>query len=150
MIEKIFPLRHQQVFGSDEPFVRFSNPANVAISFLDGNRDHLLDEARSELMRQECKVETLNICIGEIQRQTYSQRLELEDVHFGYEESRREQCRLQEELVMKEKALRDTQITSIHEMEELKSSHEFSVQKLREIHDTMQRLTSQVQDLQER
>ena len=58
-----------------------------------------------------------------------------------------EQFRLQEELVMKEKALRDTQIRSIHEMEELKSSHEFSVQKLRESHDTIQRLTSQIQEV---
>ena len=46
-----FSLRHQQVFGSKELFIRFSNPANVAQSLLDGNRDHLLAEARSELMK---------------------------------------------------------------------------------------------------
>ena len=56
---------------------------------------------------------------------------------------------------MKEKELRDTQIRSIHEMGELKRAQElrvdeFSGQKLRESHDTMQRLTSQVQELQER
>ena len=56
---------------------------------------------------------------------------------------------------MKEKALRDTQIRSIHEMEELKRDQklrvdEFSVQKLRESHDTIQKLTSQIQELQER
>ena len=38
----VFSLRHQQVFGSTEPFIRFSNPANVAKSHLDGNRDHML------------------------------------------------------------------------------------------------------------
>ena len=59
----------------------------------------MLAEARSELVKQECKVGSLNTCIGELQRQTYSQRLELEDAHFGYEQSRREQVRLQEELV---------------------------------------------------
>ena len=48
-----FPLRHHQGFGSNEPFIRFSNPANVAKSLLVGNRDHLLAEARSELMKQE-------------------------------------------------------------------------------------------------
>ena len=48
-----FLQRHQQVFGSTEPFFRFSNPPNVAKSLLDGNRDHLLAEARSELMKQE-------------------------------------------------------------------------------------------------
>ena len=50
-----FSSRHQQVLGSNEPFFRFSNPANVAKSLLDVNRDHLLAEVRSELMKQEYK-----------------------------------------------------------------------------------------------
>ena len=103
-----FSWRHQQVFGSNEPFIRVSNRANVAKSLLDGNRDHLLAEARSELMKQEYKAESLNICINELQQQTYAQRLALEDAHLGNAESRRERVGLQEELVMKEKALRDT------------------------------------------
>ena len=50
--------------------------------------------------------------------------------HHGCVESRREQVGLQEELVMEEKALRHTQIRSIHEMgaQELRVD-EFSVQK---------------------
>ena len=85
-------------------------------------------------------MESLNTCISLLQQQTYAQRLELEDAHFGYAESRREQVRLQEELVMKEQALRDTQIRCIHEMGELKRAQElqvdeFSVQNLRESHD---------------
>ena len=48
-----FSVRHQQVFGSNEPSIRFSNPANVAKSLVDGNRDHLLADTRSELMKQE-------------------------------------------------------------------------------------------------
>ena len=80
-------------------------------------------------------MESLIDCITELQQQTCAQRLELEDAHFGYEECRREQVRLQEELAMKEKALRDTQIRSIHEMGELKRvqelrGDEFSAQKL--------------------
>ena len=51
----------------------------------------MLAGARSELMKQECKVDTLSTCIRELQRETYSQRLELEDAHCGREESRREQ-----------------------------------------------------------
>ena len=109
-VREDFPLRHQQVFWINEPFFRFSNPVNVAKSLLDGDRDHLLAEARSELMRQEYKVESLNACISELQQQTHGQRLELEDAHFGYAESRREQVRQQEELVLKKKALRGTQI----------------------------------------
>ena len=72
-------------------------------------------------------METLNTCINKLQQQTYAQRLELEDAHFGYEESRREQVRLQEELVMKENALRDIQIRSAHEMGELKRAQELRV-----------------------
>ena len=94
-------------------------------------------------------VESLNTCISELQWQTSSRRLDLEDAHFGNAEYRREQVRLQEELVMREKALRDTQIRSIHEMEELRRALELrvdepSVQILRESHDTIQSLTSQI------
>ena len=71
-------LKHQQVFGSNEPIFRFSNPANVAKSLLDGNRDHLLTQARSELMQHEHQVGSLNTCsINELQQQTYAQRLEI-------------------------------------------------------------------------
>ena len=59
-MEKIFPLRHQQFFGSSEPFFRFSNLVNSAESLLDVNRDHMLAEARSELVKQESKVDFLN------------------------------------------------------------------------------------------
>ena len=63
--------------------------------------------------------------------------------------------RLQEELSMKEKAIRDTQIRSMHEMGEMKRAQElradeFPTQKLKESHETIQSLTSQVHELQER
>ena len=60
-------------------------------------------------MKQEHKVESLNYCINEVPQQAYAQRLDLENAHHGYVESRREQVPLQQELVMKEKALRETQ-----------------------------------------
>ena len=55
---------------------------------------------------------------------------------------------------MKEKVLRDTQIRSMHEMGEMKRAHELrvdevSVQTLRENHETTQKLTSQLQEMQE-
>ena len=43
------------------------------------NRDHLLTHTRSELVKQEHKVGSLNTCTCELQQQTYAQRLELED-----------------------------------------------------------------------
>ena len=52
-----------------------------------------------------------------------------------------------------ERALRNTRIRKIHEMDELRRDQEmrvdeFSIQKLRESHATIQELTSQIQDLQ--
>ena len=84
---------------------KFTHPEK---SLLEGHRDPMLAEAKSELMKQEYKVESLNTCISELQQQTYAQRLELEDAHHGYVESRRQQVRLQEELVMKERKLFET------------------------------------------
>ena len=106
-------------------------------------------------MKQEHKVESHNSCVNELQPQTYAQRLELQDARHGYVESRREQVRLQEKLDMKEKEFRDTQIRSMHEIGEMKKAQElrvdeFSVQKLRESHVTIQKLTSQLQEMQER
>ena len=68
----------------------------------------MLAEARSELMKQENKVESLDTFMSEHQQQIYAQRLDLEDAHHGYVESQREQVRLQEELVMKKTAFRVT------------------------------------------
>ena len=121
---------------------RFATPANIGKSLLAGNKDHVLNEARSELMKQEHQVESPNSCIDELQKQAYAQRLELENAHHGHIESRKEQSRLQEELSMKEKPLRETQIRSMHEMGEMKRAQELRVDelsalKLRESHQTI-------------
>ena len=142
------------VLSANESVFRDANPANVAKSLLEGNRDHLLAQARAELMKQH-KVEPLNNCTGDLQQEACAQRLDLENTHHGYVESRREQVRLQEEFGMKEKALRETQIRNIHEIGEMKRVQElrvdeFSVQRWRESHESIQRLTSQIQELQER
>ena len=55
---------------------------------------------------------------------------------------------------MKENALRETEIRNVHEMGEMKRAQElrvdeFSVQKMRERHETVQKLTSQMQEMQE-
>ena len=110
---------------------------------------------KQEMFQVADKVESLNNCIDEHQQQAYAQRLDFENAHHGYVESRREQVRLQEELSMKVKALRETQMRSMHEMTEMKRAQElrvdkFSAQKLRESHETLLKLTAQVQELQER
>ena len=94
-------------------------------------------------------------CSASVLGQAHSHRLELHSVNCGYEESRREQARLHEELAHCEKALRDTRIRNIHEVEELKRAQEmrideFSRCELRESHAIMTKLTLQIQELQER
>ena len=84
--------------------------SNLRESLLAGNNDHLLNQARSDLATQELHVESLNKCIGEVQRQTEEERLALQDAQHGFVESRREQVRRQEDLSMKDKVLRNTQI----------------------------------------
>ena len=80
----------------------------------------MLNQARSDLAKRDLHVESLNKCIGELQRQTEEQRLALQDAQHGFVESRREHVRLQEELSIKEKVLRNTQIRNVHQVEKLR------------------------------
>ena len=133
--------------GSKEPgnqmkrsIFKNADPSNLGWSLREGNKDHLLSQARW----------VRNIKLNK----TCAQRLELQDAQHGYIESRREQVRLQEELSTKEKVLRDTEIRSVHVMGEMKRAQELrvddvSVRKLRENHETIQQLTSQLQEMQE-
>ena len=44
----------------------------------------IFKQARSELVRQEHQVGSLNSCIHEFQQQAYAQGLELRDAHHGH------------------------------------------------------------------
>ena len=77
--------------GSEEPgsqlnssIFKHADPLNLGRSRLEGNKDLLLSQARSELIKQEHKVESLNNCISELQQQADAQRLELQDAQHGY------------------------------------------------------------------
>ena len=83
---------------SEEPGNQFvssvlknADPSNVGRSLLEGNKDHLLSQARSETMKQEDQVESLNNLTSELQQQTCAPILEPQDAQHGYVESRREQ-----------------------------------------------------------
>ena len=82
-------------FGGTQ-VLRYTNPSNFRGSLLEGNKDHLLNRARWDLVKQEFHVEFLDECIGEFQLKTEVQRLTLQGAQYGIVESRREQCRLQE------------------------------------------------------
>ena len=53
---------------------RNANPSNLRESLLEGNKDHLLNQARSDLAKQEFHVESVNKCIVELQQQTEEHR----------------------------------------------------------------------------
>ena len=124
--------------GSEEPGSQFKSsvfknaePSNLGRCLLEGNKDHLLSQAKSELAKQEHHVEPLNNCISELQQQAYAQRLELQVAGHGFFESRREEeVHLPEELFQKEKVLRDTQIRSMHEMGEMNRTKELRVDEV--------------------
>ena len=72
----------------ESSLVENADPSNLGRSLLEGNKDDLLGQARSELMKQELHVESTNKCIGELQRQTEEQRLALQETQHGYVEYR--------------------------------------------------------------
>ena len=90
----------------------------------------LLNQARSDLAKQELHVEFLNKCIGELQRQTEEQRSAIQDAQYGFVEPRREQVRRQEEKSMEEKVLRNTQIRNMREMGRMKRAKELQVEEV--------------------
>ena len=123
--------------GNNEPFFRFSNPGNSIRTFLEEQREFLLAAAKSEVRMHESRADYLDSSVRDLQRQLDSSCLEIYCTNQGYEESRREQARLHEELAQRERVLRETVIRSIHEVEELKRAQEmrvdeFSILKLRE------------------
>ena len=94
----MFSLRSEEPGNQFKSSVfRNADPSNLGRSLLEGNKHHLLSQARSELMKQEHQVESLNCCISELQQQTYAQRLESQVAQHGCIEPRRDQVRLQEE-----------------------------------------------------
>ena len=77
--------------------------------------------------------------ISELKRQIDSQAVEIGHTRTGYEQSRREQALLHEELADRERALLDSRVRSIQKLEELNRDQEFrleefSVRKLVEHH----------------
>ena len=95
-----------------------------------------VQQARTDPARREIHVESLNKYVNDLQKRTEAQDQALQGVQNEFVESRREQTRLQGELLRKEKALRDTQIRSMNEMGRMKRAQEqqveeFSVQKFK-------------------
>ena len=131
---------------------RYANPSNLRGFLLEGITCSIRQD--QTWGKQELHVESLNKCTGEQQRQTEEQRLALQDAQYGFAESRRGQVRPQEDLSLKEKVFRNTQIRNMHEIGEIKRGQEqqvdeVSVQKFIEYRETIQQVTSQLQQMRD-
>ena len=63
--DALFSSEHGNLIRSS--VFRNANPSNLRESLLESNKDHLLNQARSDLAKQEVHVESLEKCIGELQ-----------------------------------------------------------------------------------
>ena len=81
-----------------------ANRSHFNGTLLEGNTNHLQNQARSDLARKEIHVESLNKCIDDLQKRTGIKVWASQKAQHGFAESRREQARLQEELIRKETA----------------------------------------------
>ena len=96
---------------------------------LERQQEQLLAEAKSEILRHEYRADLAENDICELQRQIDSQAVKIGHTRTGYEQCRREQALLHEELADRERALRDTRIGSIQKLEELKRDQEFRLEE---------------------
>ena len=71
-------------------------------SFLEEHKDYMLAEAKSEVRMQECRADFLDSSARDLQRQLDSNRLEIYCTNQGYEESRKEQDFMKNQLSEKE------------------------------------------------
>ena len=116
----------------------FADPFDVGGSLLEGNKDHLLNQARSELMKQEQQVGSLNCCINELQQQAHAQRLELQDAHHGYMNLEENKLGYKKNYLWRKKCfeiLKYEVCTKWERAQEIRVD-EFSVKKFRESHET--------------
>ena len=81
-------------------------------------------------MKHECRADLDDNSIRGLNRQIESQPMEIGHTLAGYEQSRREQALLHEESAERERALRETRIRSVQEMEEMKRAHQLRVDEL--------------------
>ena len=142
------PKRNEQRNRMWSSVFRNANLSNLSGTLLEGNKDHLLSQGKENFMSIH-SISASVIYKNEWRRKAGHYRTYKTNLLNLFE-----QTRLQEELLRKEKALRDTKIRSKHEIGKMKRAQvqqvdEVSVQKLKENHETIQQFTFQLQQMQE-
>ena len=146
--------------GNEEPGDQFKSsvfrnagPSNVGWSLLEGNKDHLLSQPKSELMREEHQVESFNSCVSELQQHAYAQRLEYKTHNTDTLNLDGNKFVYKKNYLWRERffgILRSEVCTKWEKWREPKNKEETRSQckKLSENHETIQKLTSQLQEMQ--
>ena len=93
-------------------------------------KSKILAEVRSEIQKHERQANSDRRIIQEITGIIDSQRKEIDHTITGCEQSRRDQFLLQEEISEENRALRETWIRNMRDMEELQKSHVLKVEEL--------------------
>ena len=116
-------------------------------------KEQILAKVRSEIQKHELRAESDKRSIQELTGITDSQRMEIDHTITGCDQSRPDQVLLQEELSEQNRALRETRIRNLRDMEELQKSYVLKVEglsrrKLTEDQNTLMELRARTQELQ--
>ena len=98
---------------------------------LERQKEEILAQVRSEIQKHELQAESDERSIQELSGIIDSQRMEIGHTITGCDQSRRDQL-LQEELSEQNRALRETRIRNMRDMEELQKSHVLKDEELQE------------------
>ena len=117
------------------------------------DKKQILAEVRSEIQKHELQAESDRRSIQEGAGIVESQRREIDHTVARCEQSRRDQLLFQEELSEQNRALRETRIKNMRDMEKLKKSNvlkfeELSRRKLTEDQNTIMEPRAKIQELQ--
>ena len=97
---------------------------------LERQKEQILAEVRSEIQKHEHQADSDRRSIQELNGIVESQRREIDRTIAGDEQSRRDQLLLQEQLSEQNRALCETRIRNMRDMEELQKSHVLKVEEL--------------------
>ena len=117
--------------------------SNLFEILLECNKDHLLSRARTDLARREIRVESLNKCINDSQKKKGGTRQ-------GITRRTKRICRISLRTNRLQEELSKGESSSSEKMKraQVQQVDETPIQKFTENHETIQQLTSQLQQLQ--
>ena len=151
------------VLETDAALSRLTGAEHHTRLLFEEQRNQILSDTRSEIDMQELRSENADMALRESNRQIHSHRMEPYHTNQVYENSRRAQAWLQAELENRERAQQETCFRTLQEVEELKMNgstqaestlesraDDLSRQDLRESQSTVNQLTVQIQEFQDK